>query len=306
MRHWLLPLLLTLTLLIPAAVQAQTPISMAEVEIDLWPEYDHAGVLVIYRLTLAPLTALPIDLSVRIPAAAGEPYAVAGRQAEGSLYNLPYTREVSGIWATISFTADIAELQIEYYDPALQIDGQQRQFDFTWPGDYATDSLAIQVQQPFDASGMLISPSFGAGIAGGDGLTYYNHDVGQLNAGQTIEISLQYSKASDTFSIQSLPVQPSGEIPADEGGSIQVPQSALLAIAGVVGAALIVGGVIWYQRSGQQTKAAARRRRRSPSATRPAQPGPAEEGSIYCHKCGKRAQAGDRFCRSCGTELRIV
>lgn len=306
MRRWLIPLLLTLALLVPAAVQAQTSISMTEVEIDLWPEYDRSGVLVIYRVTLSPFTSLPVDLSLRIPADAGEPYAVAGRQSEGSLFNIPYTRQVSGDWANINFTADISELQIEYYDPALQITDQLRKYDYTWPGDYATDNLSMSIQQPFDASGMLISPSFGAGITGGDGLTYFNRDVGQLSAGQTIEISLQYNKASDTYSVQSLPVQPSGEIPADNSGSIQVSQSALLILAGILGAALIVGGVLWYRQSGQQTRSAVKRRRRRPAASRATQPGPTDEGGIYCHKCGKRAQAGDRFCRSCGTELRIL
>lgn len=301
----LLPLFAFLALLLPAAALAQTPVSLSGAGIDLWPEYDKPGVLVIYRLTLSPLTALPIDLSVRIPAT-GEPYAVAGRQAAGSLFNIPYTRQASGDWASINFTADVSELQIEYYDSSLRIEGEQRQFDFTWPGDYAVDNLSIQVQQPFAASAMLISPSFGAGVLGGDGLTYFNRDVGQLNAGQTFEISLQYNKTSDTYSAQNIPVQPSGEIPEDESGSFQVSQSTLLVIAGVVGAGLIVGGVVWYMQSGRQTKAAGKRHRRSPAAARQAQHSAAEENNIYCHKCGKRAQAGDRFCRSCGTELRIL
>jgi hypothetical protein len=306
----LLPFLLTLVLLAPAftpvAAQAQIPVSLDAVEIDLWPEYDKPGVLVIFRLTLSPLTALPTDISIRIPAAVGKPFAVAGRQADGSLFNIPYTPQVSGVWTSINFTPDVSELQIEYYDPALQIEGQHRQFTFLWPGDYAVGDLSIQIQQPFDASAMLISPSFGAGIVGGDGLTYYNRDVGQLNAGQTIEIALEYDKASSTFTAQTMPVQPSGDIPEDEGGSFQVSQSTLLVIAGLVGTALIVGGVVWYLRSGQQTKASATRQRHTPAAARQSQSNQAGEGDIYCHKCGKRAQPGDRFCRSCGTELRSV
>ncbi len=306
----LLPLLLTLVLLatasVPVAAQVQIPISLDKVEIDLWPEHDNPGVLVIFRLTLSPLTSLPTDLSIRIPAAVGEPFAVAGRQADGSLFNIPYTREVSGIWESINFTPDVSELQIEYYDPSLEIEGQHRQFTFLWPGDYAVGGLSMQIQQPFDASGMLISPSFGAGLVGGDGLTYYNREVGQLNAGQTIEIALEYDKASSTFTAQTMPVQPSGDIPEDESGSIQVSQSTLLVLAGLLGAALIVGGVVWYLRSGQQTRASASRRRHAPAASRPSQSSQAAEGDVYCHKCGKRAQSGDRFCRSCGTELRNI
>jgi hypothetical protein len=304
MMKKLLLLLAILTLLAPAAVQAQTPNALDSVEIDLWPEYDRAGVLVIFRLTLSPQTSLPANLSIRIPAAAGDPFAVAGRQADGSLFNIPYTRQVSGIWASINFTADVAELQIEYYDPALKIDGQHRQFDFLWPGDYATGNLSIQIQQPFDASAMLISPSFGAGIRGGDGLTYYNREVGQLNAGQTIEISLEYDKASDSFSAQNMTVQPAGETTENKGGSFQIPQIVVLVIAILLGSALIVVGVVWYLRSGKQSKTRTPRQRHSPAAERPAQPAASNGHDIYCHNCGKRAQVGDRFCRSCGTPLR--
>lgn len=306
----LLPLLLTLVLLAPAftpvAAQVQIPISLDKVEIDLWPEYDNPGVLVIFRLTLSPLTVLPTDISIRIPTAVGKPFAVAGRQADGSLFNIPYTPQVSGAWTSINFTPDVSELQIEYYDPSLQIEGQHRQFTFLWPGDYTVGDLSMQIQQPFDASAMVISPSFGAGIIGGDGLTYYNRDVGKLNAGQTFEIALDYDKASNTFTAQTMSVQPSGDIPEDESGSFQVSQSTLLILAGLLGAALIVGGVVWYLRSGQQTRVSASRHRHAPAAARQSQPSQAAEGDIYCHKCGKRAQSGDRFCRSCGTELRIV
>lgn len=301
----LLLILITLMLLVPTAAQAQTQNSLESVEIDLWPEYDRTGVLVIFRLTLSPQTSLPANLSIRIPTAVGEPYAVAGRQADGSLFNLPYTRQVSGNWASISFTADVSELQLEYYDPALQIEGQHRQFDFVWPGDYAVGNLSIQIQQPFDASGMLIAPSFGAGIRGGDGLVYYNRDVGQLNANQTFEISLEYDKASDSYSAQNMTVQPAGEISEDEGSSFQIPQYVILGVAILLGAALIVVGVVWYLQSGQQNKAPVQRRRHSSSATRMEQSIPADGDGVYCHHCGRRAQEGDRFCRSCGTPLRM-
>ena len=301
----LLFLVMILMLLVPVAVQAQTPVALDTVDIDLWPEYDRSGVLVIFRISLSSQTPLPTNLSLRIPAAVGNPYAVAGRQADGSLFNLPYTREVSGIWASINFTADVAELQLEYYDPTLTIDSQHRQYDFFWPGDYAVGNLTIQIQQPFGASDMLIAPSFGAGIRGGDGLMYYTRDVGPLNAGQTIEISLEYNKASDTFTAQNMTVQPAGEVTEDEGGSSQIPQIALWVSLIILAVALIVTGIVWYVRSGQQSRAPASRRRHSPAAERPVNPDPAGGRDIYCHNCGRRAQAGDRFCRSCGTPIRI-
>ena len=152
---------------------------------------------------------------------------------------------------------------------------------------------------------MLISPSFGAGIMGGDGLIYYDREVGQLNAGQTIEISLEYDKASDAFSAQNMTVQPAGESTGEESSSSQTLQVALLVTAIAVGAALIVFGVVWYMRSGRQSRVPDARRRHSPADGRQAKPDSVARDDIYCHNCGKRAQAGDRFCRSCGTPLRL-
>jgi hypothetical protein len=30
-----------------------------------------------------------------------------------------------------------------------------------------------------------------------------------------------------------------------------------------------------------------------------------ESVELYCHECGTRAQTGDRFCRVCGSKLRV-
>ena len=306
MRKWFLPIALILALLAPSAAQAQSStISMTEVSIDLWPEFDSPGVLVIYRFTLPATIILPVDLTVRIPADVGEPFAVAGLQVDGNLGNIAYTRLVSGDWANISFSTTSADIQIEYYDDSIQRDGVHRQFEFAWIADYEVENLSIQVQKPFDATDMIISPSFGSGVAGGDGMTYYFRDVGQLNAGQSIEISLEYDKPSDDFSSEHLIVKPSGDIPENGSGGFQLSDIPLWVFA-LVGAALIVVGVVWYLRSGRQPAPAAKRRRHTPAAARKSQPEAADDDAVYCHKCGKRAQPGDRFCRSCGTTLRIV
>ena len=119
---------------------------------DLWPEYDRQAVLVIYRITLPPSVSLPVDLTIRIPAASGEPSAVAVKQAtatgETSLFTIPYTRQVSGEWALIQMTATNPEVQLEYYNSGLLKQEQSRQYEYRWPGDYAVNSFSIQVQHP--------------------------------------------------------------------------------------------------------------------------------------------------------------
>ena len=169
MRKWSLALLLVLSIslfsILPSQVHAQEEIELSYLEVDLWPEYDSPEMLVIYRITLPPTVSLPMDLTFRIPAAVGEPSAVAGRgisdDGEAGLFTIPYEHQVDGEWGLVTLTATMPELQLEYYDPGLHKQGATRQFDFKWPGDYAVEALMIQVQQPRDATDMSISPASG-------------------------------------------------------------------------------------------------------------------------------------------------
>lgn len=281
---------------------AQQEVKLSNLEVDLWPEYDRPSVLVIYRITLPPTISLPVDLTFRIPAAAGEPSAVAVRQmsaqGESGLFSIPYQRQVVGEWGMITITATVPEIQLEYYDPGLVKQGEARQFEYRWPGDYAIDALTLQVQQPLGASEMRISPASDAGVSGNDGLVYYNKKVGSLAAGQTFSLKVDYKKSSDDLTAANLQVQPSAPVSVTPG---QNNLMALLPWAlGVLGVLLILGGVIWYRQSGRSKPDDRPRRRRAAAAREPEE----TTGFIYCHQCGKRASPGDRFCRTCGTKLR--
>ena len=304
MRKWVIPLLLLLSLFIPLSAHAQDPITFSSMFIEIWPEYDKPGVLIIYQITLDSATTFPATISIRIPTAAGEPNAVAERQADGSLYSITKTRQVKGDWATISFTTTATKLQLEYYDPGLTKVDTARHYEYTWPGDYAITQLTLQVQQPAGATNMVISPSLGAGAAGSDNLIYYTQDVGSVNAGQTIQIIIDYQKTSDALSVETLPIQPSAPVPQSSTTDLNI--SAWLPwILGILGAGLIIGGIVWFWRTGRQRPSRQSRRRRSKvDSIEPATDPGSEEDAVYCSQCGKRASPGDQFCRSCGTPIR--
>jgi len=296
-------LLLLFILTIPVGVYAQEVVTLSSLEVDLWPEYDRPNMLVIYHATLPPEISLPVDVTFRIPAQAGNPNAVAVRQVDGSLISVAYDRQVNGEWGLITFTATSPEVQLEYYDPSLEIDGEQRHYEYTWPGDYAVQNLAIQAQQPVGAVDIRFSPSMNSSFTGQDGMVYNATEVGSLGTGETYTIAMDYSKANDILSADQFEVQPSAPLPADTNG-----QSAWVKylpwILGLLGIALITGGGYWYwqqSRDEQPTTKARRRRQATHPGTGTASS--AEEG-VYCHHCGKRANSNDKFCRSCGTRLR--
>ncbi len=299
-------LIILLTLLsFSVPVNAQQAISYSAVVVDLWPEFDRPEMLVIYHLTLSPSVSLPADVTLQIPASVGEPSAVAVRQADGALFTVQYQRSVRDQWAEINLTATTPDIQLEYYDSSLTKDGDVRNFIFRWSTDISPDSFLIDVQQPIGATGLKITPPLGSGVTGTDGLTYFSGEVSSLLDGSIFEIDVSYEKQGDELSMKDVQVQPGSSLDTNVAGQSKPVQTYLPWILGGLGAAFIVGGVLWYWQSGirhpLRPKQRERRRSSISSETQDAE----EPGQIYCHQCGKRATVGDRFCRVCGSKLRI-
>lgn len=289
----------------PTITRAQTSpsLTLRALEVDIWPEYDRPTALVIYHITLPNEVTLPVELRLRIPSIAGDPHALAVREADGSLITIAYTRNVVGEWSEIVFTTTSLEIQLEYYDPTLKKEGSQRTFRYQWTGDYAVDSLTIQIQQPIGAAEMKITPNTTNVAVGKDGLTYYVTQVDSLSAGQSFDVSVQYRKPNDSLTAESLQVQPSA--PMGSATSTTPAASNFLPwLLGGLGAFLIVGAVAWWfwQARTISPRPKTNRPRRRRLVIEPQEVIP--EGAVYCHHCGKRAMAGDRFCRACGTKLR--
>lgn len=290
---------------LPSGAWAQEDVRLSAVEVDLWPEFDRPAMLVIYRFTLAPSTTLPAEMRLRIPTAAGAPNAVAAGTTDGSLINVPYDLEEAGEWSWLVFQATTPELQIEYYDPGLVIEGSARHFEYAWPGDFVVDAFVVEVQQPVGASEMRIKPGMFSANEGRDGLMYYTLDVGSLTADQPVEITVDYQKADDRLSSNGQPLESSG--PLDDTALGRKSMTEVLPwLLGLLGMLLIVGGGLWYWQSGRQEPQTKRRRGARRKPTPQGEPGGVLEGDhVYCHQCGKRAASGDRFCRACGTQLRL-
>jgi len=296
--------LILLLLFSPMGAAAQSDISILEMEVDLWPEFDSPALLVIYRITLSPQMSVPVEIRLRIPSSVGIPNAVAARQPNGTLFNIPFTQEEDGDFSWLVFQATTPELQIEFYDPNLLISGDDRHFTYSWPGDYAVDSFSVEVQQPLNATDMRVKPGMVSAKSGADGLTYYTVDVGSLTKGQPFEISVDYKKSGNELTSSNVGIEPSAPLDGSAFGRLSM-SFALPWALGVLGLLLIAGGGIWYWRSGRENIQPARRRHARRKSNEKTVLDTVASGHIYCHHCGKRASPGDRFCRVCGTQLRV-
>ncbi|HTX90898.1 MAG TPA: zinc ribbon domain-containing protein [Anaerolineales bacterium] len=300
MRRLMLVVLFLSIVFAPFSAGAQSSLHLKSASVDIWPEYDQPAVLVIYHLTLAEGTPLPAVLTIHVPSRA-EVSAVAFQDNNGSLLNAQYDRTVQGSWATLAITTDSLLVQVEYYD-ALDKTGTQRHIVFEWTGDYSSDSFEVNFLEPTGAFDVNLNPGPQSSSQGQEGLINDHIVAGSLSAGQDYTLTIDYKRLTDTLGIAGLPVQPASTPVAASTGQ-QSAVGVLPWVLGGLGILLIFAGVFGFVmwRRGSKVKRV-RRHRTAAAAAGDLQ----DEDLIYCQQCGKRAETGDIFCRTCGTRLRHI
>jgi zinc ribbon protein len=296
MRRWLAVLLVWGALAIPFTVQAQTPIKLSSLQVQLWPEYDQPSMLVIYDFRLPESTKLPVSVSMTFPKEA-HLVAVASQASDGSLLNTDYIGpNVTESLQTITIQIQTSTTyHIEYYQP-LSRTGKQRQFTYLWPGDYAIDDISISIRVPPDTTSIVTDPIMKS-TKGADGSSNLIKDFGGLGAGQEFPLQVSYTKTTDTLSVPAESVQPSKPIGSNTPGRVLLSNYLPYAL-GALGIAAIAAASIYLL---QPHNRYALQKRRSHPPRKETQ----AKTEIYCHQCGARAEPGDRFCRVCGTRLRL-
>jgi hypothetical protein len=306
-RKFFLVVCFIFSLSLPGAVRAQSSLEIDRLQVDVWPEFDRPDVLVIYHISLPADVVLPVTMTLRLPVQSGGPFNLAMKDADGLLYNLDYgTPVVKDPWLEVTFTSPSPEIQLEYYDRGIQRSGNQRTYEYRWPGDYAVRSFTIQVQQPANATNMQIQPSMGSGNQSSDGFYYFTEVVGRVEAAIPLVVHLSYEKPDNSLSSTSQPVRPVETVSANTSGRTSF-QEALPWVLGALGVLLIGSGAIWFWQSDRKKSASPGRRRHARDSSNPAKQnaaGAEAQNATFCHQCGRQAASGDVFCRTCGTRLR--
>ncbi|MEW5939703.1 MAG: zinc ribbon domain-containing protein [Chloroflexota bacterium] len=297
MRRIVAYLFLAALLFSTQPVSAQGGLGLASVDVWIWPEYDQPAVLVIYRITVAPEAQLPAAMTFRIPAAAIKPSVVAVGQTATTVSDIgvKFSQEPNGDWLDIKIEVTGPAVQLEYYDPNISKQGRNRSFVYQWPGDYAVQTLRVELQQPYDASNMVTNPILGQTIT--EKMTYHAGSFGPFAAGESFSLNVSYQKQSDEVSVALMPAQADGPVNENTAGRFSFGD-VLPWLAAGAGVLLVAGGLYSYVRGQPRPKKI--RKRRAPSAARVE----SAEGPKYCGQCGTRARPGDRFCRACGSRIR--
>jgi hypothetical protein len=323
-------LLVGLLLLFLPTVEAQPSPTLANLLVELWPEYDRPEVLVIYRGELQPDTQLPAVLSFRLPGYIEDMHAVAVEQ-DGNLVDVnPDSIELlsEGNETLFTFTTPSRRIQFEYYDPViLSQDGQTRQLDFRFSSPAEIDMTIFELQEPFGATEFSVTPPPDDSFISADGLKYNNLEVAGLTPGDTFSLTATYQRDSNELSVEALgrdsavvsgpPL--SEPVDLDDAGQ-DFTLGYLLIGAGLL---LLVGtGVYWWwstqgrtapefrSTSSKGRRRPARRQKRRVENKREARQTPArpasssEETAGFCYRCGAALRPDSNFCHVCGAERR--
>jgi hypothetical protein len=292
MRKGLL-LVLAALLVLPATVRAQDSINLETLNVRLLSEYDEPSMLVIVDFAVPSDTVLPTKVELRVPDSAN--ITAVAYLSEDQLLNAEFAGpETDGTWQVITiFIKEYSTYHLEYYEP-IPRDGTKRYFQYLWSGDYAVNNFRLEIQVPEDSTAVKSRPMLPFAPSG----QFLSSRVtaNDLKAGEIYQVNLQYSRTSDETVLSSSSQVTTAE-PITQNTAGRITLDSLPYILGGVGLLLILGAGYYFLQS--KSVPVPKPRKRQPGRK------DVESANIYCHECGTRAHAEDRFCRVCGTKLRI-
>jgi len=290
--------------MVPLSAKAQSTLGFDTVDVSVRPEYDTPTVLVIEMITLAPKTTLPADIVLRLPASVAKMYVVAVGASQDTVsdQNVEYKLAPGSDYARLSIKATALTIRLEYYDSTLLKTGNKRQYVYQWLGDYSVDKFRFELRQPLQSSNLSVEPALASIGLDEEGLSTSEFKQVGVKQDQKLDFTIKYQRETDSPSTAFLKVQPS--TPLDQNVAGQTSWTTFLPwILGGLGLVLllIAGWMYWASRSANQEAAARSRKRHVVRNEKESETG---ENQAHCSQCGKRAQAGDRFCRVCGARIR--
>jgi hypothetical protein len=301
------------------AVMAQSsPVQIKNLRVELWPEYDQPQTLVIYHVELASTTALPAQLTFRLPGYLEKMHVVAVERDGGLVEVSPDAIQLrhEGNELLLTFSTPVPKVQFEYYDPMMmKKEGQKRELKYDFVATYETEKATFQVQEPAGAENFAMTPAASSSFTGSDGLKYNSVEVSGLAAKETFNLTADYTRAGDELS-----AQPIGGIDAEHAPDLAVvaepPPNQNLTLGYTligIGATVLLGvaGYWWWSKRKVSTQAAwpGPRPNRRKAAAKPAgkatpQSQPIPVTGSFCYRCGTALREDSNFCHVCGAERR--
>ena len=287
-------MLLIFFMLLPMAIGfAQNPVSVIDsLDIEIWPDYDRASVLVLLTGTLPGDTQFPASVSLPLPDAAQLNAVARIDSKDGNMKDDIFSSTDSP--GTLTFITSDLRFRVEYYLP-YTVNKSQRSFDYSWLAAIPVNNLQLRVQRPTSASTLNTEPAAANIVRDGDGFDYHIFPARAAPAGKPFRLHVNYKMTTAQLSATSLPRQNTSiqtpSIPATPSTGSGI-NWALAAI--VTGGLIIIVALVWQIAS----------RRPSPNIRKPVDSRVEKQSRAeFCRNCGEPIDESDRFCSGCGSEL---
>jgi hypothetical protein len=306
LSRWAVPIVIGLAVLClryaPTAV-ADTTDRLASLQINVWPEYDDARVLVMYDGEVADTSNLPRDISVFIPSTAAL-NAAAYVDANGSFITIPgspTTQDTGDGFLRVTIKLPAPKFHLEYYYNPLQ-GSTDKSMEFVYKAAQPAENVQLDIQQPLKSDKFATDPVTQVKTTDPHNFTFYVFNYASMDAGQTQRIKVSYTKTDPNPSIASIP-QPASS-PANTQSA--TPANSLMpsVLIAVALALVALGGFAWWSRGRNALRLSPaeadvprrkQRRRGTPSTGL---------GAGFCVQCGRELEEDDIFCPRCGTRRR--
>lgn len=295
--------MLLAVLMLVAPASAQQPLEFDSVSVSVWPEFDNADALVIYKLALSQKVALPATIELKVPSSVSRLWTVAvgGSFDTVSDSGVDYKFQTGSSYSTVSLTAKDRYIQIEYYD-TLKKNATTREYTYQWNGDGAVGTFQFELRQPLKATDFSSEPALSAATIDEQGFSVSTATQVNVQASQRLVYKINYNRATDDPSTSFLQVAQNNQ-PASSGSGLPATFTDFLPwILGGLGVVFLIVAAYLYTTSGTRSINHGDTRRRHASK-QDAGTEPKDEPQ-HCQDCGKRSQPGDKFCRVCGSKLR--
>jgi hypothetical protein len=268
----------------------QNPVSVIDVlDVDIWPDYDRASVLVLLTGTLPKDTLLPASVTLPLPEAAWLNAVARIDPKDGNMKDDIFSSTDPP--GKLTFITPDLRFRVEYYLP-YTANQNQHSFDYTWLAAVSVNYFRLRVQRPTSANILKTEPDTANVVRSGDGFDYHVFPAQAVPSGQSYSLRVNYEMTTAQLSAASLQppntnMQPTA-LPAASGTGSGM-NWALAAV--VAGGLIIIAALIWQVASHRSSPKPidAQVKKRSPAK--------------FCRNCGEPIDEGDRFCRGCGSEL---
>ena len=282
-------------MLMPMAIGfAQNPVSVIDsLDIDIWPDYDRASVLVLLTGTLPGDTQFPVSVSLPLPDVAQLNAVARIDSKDGNMKDDIFSSTDPP--GTLTFITPDLRFRVEYYLP-YTVNKNQRSFDYTWLAAVTVNNFQLRVQRPTSAITLTTEPATANVVRSGDGFDFHIFPARVVPAGQPFSLHVDYKMTTAQLSATSLPPPNTGiQIPALPSTTSTGSGVNWALVAVVTGGLIIIGALIWQIVS---------RRRPSPNIRKPIDSRVEKQSwTEFCRNCGEPIDEGDRFCSGCGSEL---